>query len=173
MQDNLRDERLFGVLAHDRVLTDEEKANLKTVDLLVDLFNAGDIEGFVRETYHPDYRMLVLDGTEWNGRRKDGFNIFQGYEPFIAMESFIRDAKPTRRFHLNRAIAAGNVVTVQMSLTDAVDPDYELPWCSVYTFRDGKIIADHAYLNHHDWPGSDAGLDAVGDGYDEHRSALA
>jgi len=173
MHDNLRDERLSGALAHDRQLSEEEKANLKVVDLLVDLFNAGDIEGFVRRTYHPDYRMLVLDGTEWNGRRADGFNIFQGYEPFIAMETFIRDAKPTRRFQLNRAIAAGNVVVVQMSLIDAQDADYELPWCSVYTFQDGMIISDHAYLNHHDWPGSDAGLEAVGDGYDEHRPTAA
>lgn len=173
MADNLRDDRIHGELAQERVLTEEERANLATVDLLVDLFNAGDIEGFVRRTYHPDYRMLVLDGTEWNARRKDAFNVFQGYEPFIAMETFIRDARPTRRFQLNRAIPAGNIVVVQMSLTDAADPDYELPWCSVYTFRDGRIISDYAYLNHHDWPGSDAGLEAVGDGYDTHRPAGA
>src|SRR5690606_8458437 len=104
--------------------TDEEQSNLKVVDLLVELFNAGDIDAFVRQTYHPDYRMLVLDGTEWNAHREDRGNVFEGYEPFIAMEEFILKARPSRRFKLNRAIPAGNVVVVQMSLIDADDPDY-------------------------------------------------
>ena len=50
-------------------------------------------------------------------------------------------------------IPAGNVVTFQASLVDDARPGWELPWCSVYTFKDGLIIADSAYLNHRDWPG--------------------
>jgi predicted SnoaL-like aldol condensation-catalyzing enzyme len=149
----LSDPRLFNELSAPRTLAAEEQRNLATVDLLVELFNKGDIENFVRRTYHPDYRMQVLDGLAWSGRRPDGQNVFEGYDGFIAFEAYIYRICPGRRFHLNRAIAAGNVVTVQMSLIDVDHPDWELPWCSVYTFKDGLIIADSAYLNHTDWPG--------------------
>jgi hypothetical protein len=150
---HLNDPRLDGELSQDRALTEEEKTNVATVHRLVDYFNAGDIESFVRTTYHPDYRMVVFNGLTWNGHAEDAANVFADLDEFVAMEAMILKVVPRRRFEINRIIPAGNVVTFQASLVDDARPGYELPWCSVYTFKDGLIIADSAYLNHYEWPG--------------------
>jgi hypothetical protein len=150
---HLNDPRL-AELTRERELTEEERTNVATVHRLVDHFNNGDIEAFVRTTYHPDYRMVVLDGVTWNGHAEDDANVFANLDEFVAMEAMILRVVPRRRFEINRIIPAGNVVTFQASLVDDARPGYELPWCSVYTFRDGLIIADSAYLNHYEWPGN-------------------
>jgi SDR family mycofactocin-dependent oxidoreductase len=168
---NLNDPRL-AELAQERELTEEERTNVATVERLVKYFNEGDIENFVRTTYHPDYRMVVLDGVAWNGHAEDDANVFADIDEFIAMEAMIHDVVPRRRFEINRIIPAGNVVTFQASLVDDARPGGELPWCSVYTFKDGLIIADSAYLNHYEWPGTaEAMEESRPDQYERERDA--
>ena len=63
--------------------------------------------------------------------------------------------KPRNMAAFDRVIPAGNVLTVEASLVDEARPGSELSWCGVYTFDgEGRVVSDHSYLNHRDWPGT-------------------
>ena len=135
-------------------LTDEERRNVERFERWRDLFNGGDIERFVREAYAPAFRVVNLDGASWTGNSTHRQNILDDAERFIRAERFILAAAPGRRIRFNRLIPAGNVITLEASLVDEDRPGWELSWCGVYTFdEDGRIVSDHSYLNHADWPG--------------------
>lgn len=131
-----------------RTLSAEEEANLATVHRWVALYNGDDMREFVTSTYHPDMKVTLLDGTALNGLE---FSV-KARERLISAEEAILSECPGRRLEIERAIPAGNAVTVEAVLTDAARPDFRLAWCAVLTFADGRIISDHSYLNHHDWP---------------------
>jgi hypothetical protein len=137
-----------------RELTVEEQRNVARMERWRDLYNGDDMEAFVREAYAPDFRVMNYDGVAWTGNSNHRQNVLTRAETFIRTEEFIKRAAPGRRIRLNRLVPAGNVVTAECSLLDDNRPDWELAWCGVYTFDDeGRIVSDHTYLNHRDWPG--------------------
>jgi hypothetical protein len=146
-----------GLEQHDakrRELTAEERRNLERFEQWRELFNHGDLERFVREAYAPAFRVVNLDGSSWTGNSDHRQNILADAELFLRAERFILQVAPGRRIRFNRVIPAGNVITLEASLIDEDRPGWELSWCGVYTFDDdGRIVSDHSYLNHRDWPG--------------------
>ena len=131
-----------------------ERRNVARLERWRDLFNGDDMERFVREAYAPTFRVVNLDGSSWTGNSTHGENILGDAELFIRAETFIKRAAPGRRIRFNRVIPAGNVITLEASLLDDAQPGWELSWCGVYTFDpEGRIVSDHSYLNHDDWPG--------------------
>jgi ketosteroid isomerase-like protein len=63
-------------------------------------------------------------------------------------------AAPRRRTRIERAMASGDTVVVEALLFDPDQgEDWQLPWCAVLRFRDGKIVSDHTYLDPARWPG--------------------
>lgn len=120
-------------------MTAEEQRNLETVKRYEDLYNS-DIERFVRECYTPD--------CEVNG------GMIRGYEQFIQVEHNVLRAAPKRSMRVARTHVVGNVVVVEAVL---LDPDkgatWQLPFCAVLTFRDGKIATDWTYAEFTKWPG--------------------
>lgn len=142
-------------LTDDRTLTSEEQANVEAIRRFVDLYNGDDMKAFVTECYHPDAKVTVLDGVDYDGREAS----ISSHDTFIELESFIKADTPGRRIVVERTIAAGNTVTIEAVLADDNRPDFRLAWCGIYTFKDGLITSDHSYLNHRHWPGL---LKAVG-----------
>jgi ketosteroid isomerase-like protein len=121
-------------------MTAEEKQNIELVKRWEETYNSADAEHFVRECYTPD---CVLN---------DGF--LRGHEQFIKVEKAVLAAAPKRRIRTEHAHATGNVVVVEATLLDpAQGPDWKLPFCSVLTFRDGKIASDRTYAEFRKWPG--------------------
>jgi predicted SnoaL-like aldol condensation-catalyzing enzyme len=125
----------------------------------LDLYNGDDMHAFIYETYHPEQKTRMMSGTWGTGNSTHGLNRLDDRDAFVAAEKFIMDYLPTRQIRINRTIPAGNVVVIEASLIDTANPDYELAWCGVYTFKDGLIISDHSYINHAEWPGV---LEALG-----------
>ncbi len=151
---NLGDPDVEGRYADGRQLTVEEQRNLEALERWRDLFNGEDMDRFVREAYAPTFRVVNLDGVSWTGNSVHRENILDQVETFIQAERFIKRAAPGRRIRFNRVIPAGNVITLEASLLDDERPGWELSWCGVYTFDgDSRIVSDHSYLNHRDWPG--------------------
>ncbi len=152
--ENLGDPGLEELDAKRAAPTPEEQRNLAAFERWRDLFNAGDVETFVREAYAPAFRVVNLDGASWTGNSTHRENILADAGMFIRAERFILSKAPGRRIRFNRVIPAGNVITLEASLIDEDRPGWELSWCGVYTFDDeGRVVSDHTYLNHHDWPG--------------------
>ena len=136
-----------------RQLTDEERRNVARLERWRDLYNGEDMAAFVG-TYAPDFRVMNYDGSSWTGNSTHRQNVIDRAETFVRVEEFIKRVAPGRRMRFNRVIPAGNVVTIEVSLLDDDRPGWELAWCGIYTFDDeGRIVSDHTYLNHRDWPG--------------------
>jgi hypothetical protein len=150
-----------GPYADTRQYTAEEQRNLAAFDRWLELFNGDDPEAFVREAYAPEFTLVNLDGSSWTGNSTHGQNILRDAGLFVRAETFIKKQAPGRKIRFNRVIPAGNVITLEASLIDEARPGWELSWCGVYTFdNEGRVVSDHSYLNHRDWPGIG---DLVGD----------
>ena len=138
-------------------LTAEERINLSATHRWVELYNGDDMHEFVHETYHPEMNVTLFDGTVFNGTDVS----VNSQQMLIAAEEVIYAACPGRRLVIERAIPAGHTVTVESILIDVARPEFRLAWCAVLTFSEGKIISDHSYLNHREWP---ALLKSIGQG---------
>lgn len=140
--------------ADGRPATDEEQRNVAAMERFRELYNAGDMERFVRELYAPSFHVLNLDGSSWTAGRANRQNLVEDAETFLRAEEFITSKAPGRRMVYRRVIPSGNVVTLEASVVDESRPDWELSWCGIYTFdEEGRIVSDHSYINRHDWPG--------------------
>lgn len=136
-------------LTDQRELTAEEQANLATMRRWNELYDRDDMDAFVAETYHPDSNLTLFDGVTFDGSEVS----LDSHPPFVEVEKLIKSVAPGRRIVIERAIPAGNTVTIEALLVDDDKPDFRLAWCGIYTFRDGLIVSDHSYLNHREWPG--------------------
>jgi len=136
-------------LLDDRELTDEETRNIKQIELWKNLYNGTDMEAFVRDSYHPDVKCTIFDGTDLDGSSID----LADASIFIDTEKRIKKSCPGRKIEILRYIPAGNVMVLEALITDDARPDFRLAWCAILTFKDGKIVSDHSYLNHRHWPG--------------------
>lgn len=140
---------ILSDLLDDRELTDEEARNIKHIELWRKLYNGTDMEAFVRDSYHPDVKCTIFDGTDLDGSSID----LADADIFIDTEKRIKKSCPGRKIEILRYIPAGNVMVLEALITDEARPDFRLAWCAILTFKDGKIVSDHSYLNHRHWPG--------------------
>jgi hypothetical protein len=137
-----------------RSLTDEEQRNVAAMNRFRELYNGEDMERFVAEAYAESFHVLNLDGSSWTASRANRRNLLNDPDTFIRAEAFIKAKAPGRRMVYRRLVPSGNVVTLEASIVDESRPGWEVSWCGIYTFDDeGRIISDHSYLNHRDWPG--------------------
>ena len=108
-------------------------------------YNAGDVRAMIAECYALDCVMRVM-----------GAGSVSGHETFLAFEESVLRTAPRRRLRVDHVHAAGDEVLV--SEVVLLDPDrgadWELPFCTVTTFRDGKIVDDRNYLDFGRWPGA-------------------
>jgi ketosteroid isomerase-like protein len=119
-------------------MSDATAANVERVKVWAETFNH-DIERMVREVYAPDAR---LGG------------VVMGPEKFLRFERRVLDAAPKRTMRIERTHAVDDVVAVEAVLVDPDQgPDWNIPFCAVLTFRDGRIVSDQTYAEFSRWPG--------------------
>ena len=123
-------------------MTEREKRNLAAVDRWIDTYN-NDVDKMVDEVYAPDCVVCnMFAGYVLNGR-----------EELRALEHKISEQVPTRRMTLDKTLASGDSVAVEVS---AVFGDHHFPGIVVLTFNEaGQVIEDHTYAP------ADPNLDAV------------
>ena len=121
--------------------TDEQVRNLRTVIKWGEYYNS-DVSRMITECYTPDCTVDVK-----------GAIVYSGHAPYLTLEHGVNRLAPNRYGSAERIIALGNVVVVQGLLTDPDrGPDWNTPFCSVLTMRDGKIHRDETYLDLAQWP---------------------
>ncbi len=119
-------------------MSDQTATNLAAVQRWEQTFNL-DIEAMVREVYAPD---AVLGG------------VVMGPEKLLRFEKRVLAAAPRRAMRVERTHAAGDVVTVEGVLLDPDQgEDWNLPFCVVLTFAEGKVVRDDTYTEFSRWPG--------------------
>ena len=123
-------------------MTEEEERNLAAAERWAKLYNE-DVHRMVDECYAPQAEISVV-----------GRMAFGNGETFHRAEENVLTAAPRRRAHIERMIARGDAVVVEAVLRDPDrGEDWRTPWCAILTFREGKIVLDHTYLDHTEWPG--------------------
>jgi hypothetical protein len=119
-------------------MNDQIERNLALAEQWVEAFNT-DVEKLITELYAPD---CLFSG------------VALGHEKMVRFERRVLAAAPHRSIRLDKAHAAGDVVTVEGVL---LDPDkgaeWKLPFCAVLTWRDGKVVSDNTYAELSRWPG--------------------
>ncbi len=119
-------------------MTDQSTINLAAVRRWEQTFNH-DIEAMVREVYAPD---AILSG------------VVMGPEKLLRFERRVLAAAPKRAMRVERTHAAGDVVTVEGVLVDPDQgEDWNLAFCVVLTFAEGKVVRDDTYTEFSRWPG--------------------
>jgi ketosteroid isomerase-like protein len=119
-------------------MTDQTNRNLALVEQWAETFNT-DVEKMISDLYAPD---CLFSGMQL------------GPEKLLRFERRVLAAAPKRAIRIARTHAVGDVVAVEGVL---VDPDqgaeWELPFCAVLTWRDGKVVSDNTYADMSRWPG--------------------
>lgn len=121
----------------------ESERNVETVRRWEQLYNESH-EQLVDECYAADLeaRAMGLPG------------VIRGREQMRQGAGEVLRVAPRRRMRVDRIHPSGNVVVVEAVLLDPDrGPDWQSPFCSVLTFRDGKIVDDRTYLDVTRWPG--------------------
>lgn len=119
--------------------------NVAVAEKWARLFNAGDVEGMIRECYHPGAEMRVM-----------GVGAVDSAEDFLAFERAVIAAAPKRRITLEALYPCDNHVIVEALLFDpARGETWSLPWCTILTFVNGKISSDRNYLDFSKWPAAE------------------
>lgn len=125
--------------------TSVQDDNVAVVEKWASYFNAGDVEGMIRECYHPGAEMRVM-----------GVGAVDSADDFLAFERAVIDAAPKRRITLEALYPCDNHVIVEALLFNpGKGEDWSLPWCTILTFLDGKITSDRNYLDFSEWPAAD------------------
>ncbi len=122
----------------------EEDRNLEAVKRWAHLYNT-DVHRMVDESYSTKAEVHAM-----------GLLVIKDPDTFHGAEAAVLKAAPDRQARIERTIAKGNTVVVEAVLfgTDKnTEKTWETPWCAILTFKDGKIISDHTYLDQTKWPG--------------------
>lgn len=129
------------------MLSTAQERNRETLRRWERHYNTGDVAAMIRECYAPDCVMRVMGGASAHG-----------YEPFLEFENAVLRLAPRRRLRIDRVHPCGEDVLVVEAVL--LDPDrgseWEIPWCTVLTFREGVIVDDRNYLDFSRWPSSEA-----------------
>ena len=152
-QSQLNDPRLAGFWTRRDVLTDEEKVVVAQVEKWFEYY-AADPDRMTYELYSDDMRLVIYDGPNATANTQDGHNVLPTQKSLSDFEKRVKAKVPRRFFRRDRLIVSGNIATVQFALIDPDRPGWELPCCSLLTFRGDKIISEQAYLNIAAWPGA-------------------
>jgi ketosteroid isomerase-like protein len=120
-----------------------QETNLKAVEQWIDNYN-NDTDRMATESYAPDYVAQAM-----------GLATIEGVDNLKKLEDVVTAAAPDRVGKIVKAHSAGDTVIVEATLTytNSEGEKIETPWCAVLSFRDGKIISDHTYLDKTLWPG--------------------
>lgn len=119
-------------------MADATEPNVALAAQWADAFN-NDLERLITELYAPD--CLV-----------NGF-VF-GPDKLRRFEQRVLAAAPQRAVRVDRTHAVGDVVAVEGVLLDPDQgADWQLPFCAVLTWRDGKVVSDNTYADMSRWPG--------------------
>jgi ketosteroid isomerase-like protein len=114
--------------------------NLKAVGRWVELFNT-DVHQWIDECYADGFHIVCPGIIEITDRAV-----------FHEIEQLVFDAEPTRMGRLTAIIPVGDKVIIEGVLYGGTDEPWETHWCAILTFRDGKVISDHSYLDRTQWP---------------------
>ncbi|MFD0849356.1 nuclear transport factor 2 family protein [Sphingosinicella xenopeptidilytica] len=121
--------------------SDTHARNVAAVHRWAELYNT-DVARMISELYHPDATMGVMGSGE-----------ISDPEPFKEFEQAVLRAAPRRYIRIQATYPFENHVVVESLL---FDPDkganWSLPFCTILTFRDGKIATDRNYLDFSQWP---------------------
>lgn len=124
-----------------------EQDNRRTIESWLRHYNQGELHELITGCYAPSFVLRIMGGP-----------TITEYGDFLAFEKSVVALAPKRYLRLDRVHASGNDVLVLEAVL--LDPDrgpaWELPWCTVMTFRDGKIIEDRNYLDFGLWPAHQA-----------------
>lgn len=119
-------------------MNEQTERNLALAEQWAQAFNS-DVEKLITEFYAPD---CLFSGVEY------------GHERMLRFERRVIAAAPHRSIRVEKTHAVGDVVTVEAVL---LDPDqgaeWELPFCAVLTWREGKVVSDNTYADLSRWPG--------------------
>jgi hypothetical protein len=117
-------------------LTDVERANLEGLERYVSLFNGDVMDRFIREMFHPDFTLTIVDGTDFDGSEP---TMVGDQQTLIDVETLIKSAYPGRRIVVDRAIASGDTVVFEAALVDDGNAGFRLGWIAVLRWRDGRV----------------------------------
>lgn len=128
-----------------------EQDNRRTIDNWLRHYNEGRLHELIVECYAPSFVLRIMGGP-----------TITRYDDFLAFEKSVVALAPRRRLTLDHVHACGDrVLVLEAVLRDPDrDPEWQLPWCTVMTFDEGKIIEDRNYLDFGLWPAHQAFTDA-------------
>jgi ketosteroid isomerase-like protein len=113
-------------------VTPEEERNIALVQKWATTWNE-EVDRMVDECYAPDCVVEDMGGRQ----------VFRGREELRGIEHQMLAAAPTRKMVVNRTIASGDTVVVEVD-SIGLTPE-PVKACVVLTIRDGLIISDHSY----------------------------
>lgn len=124
--------------------TKAQRGMVKVIQHWHDTYN-GEVGKMISETYAKDADVEFTGGS------------ISSPEQFLKVESAIKGAVPGRYMRIDNIYFIGNDnAFVQAVILDHARPDFFSPWCTLLTFRNGKIVKDQTYLDPAKWPGIDA-----------------
>jgi hypothetical protein len=119
-------------------MTDQTETNVALAEQWAKYFNS-DVEKLISELYAPE---CLFSGVEY------------GHEKLLRFERRVLAAAPKREIRIDKTHAVADVVAVEGTL---LDPDkgatWNLPFCAVLTWRDGRVVSDNTYTDMSRWPG--------------------
>jgi ketosteroid isomerase-like protein len=124
-----------------------EKDNRRTIETWLQHYNAGRLHELIVDCYAPSFVLRIMGGP-----------TLTRYEEFLAFEQSVVAVAPRRRLVLDHVHACGDRVLVLEAVLFDPDrgPEWRLPWCTVMTFENGRIIEDRNYLDFGHWPAHQA-----------------
>lgn len=121
----------------------QEERNLEAVQRWMHLYNT-DVHRMVDESYAKDSAVYLMGVLTMKTPEQTHADDFHG------AEAAILKAAPDRQIRVERTLAKDDTVMVE-GLFFGTDKNagkkWEVPFCAVLTFRDGKIVLDHTYLD--------------------------
>ena len=119
-------------------MTSTTAANLALIPTWEETFNS-DIERMVSELYSPT---CVFSGAHMS------------HEKLLRFEKRVLAAAPNRKIRVDRTHGIDDVVVAEGLLLDADQGEgWNLPFCAVLSFAEGKIVSDNNYTDYSRWPG--------------------
>lgn len=123
-------------------LSTRAQANLAVAERYVELYNT-DPERFVRECYHPDYKVGAM-GLGW----------YDGIDKFVEIEKAVCAAAPQRRMRADCLHVTDTAVVVEAVIVDSSrGATWELPFVAALEIRGDKIAVDRTTAEFAKWPG--------------------
>ena len=131
----------------------EEALNLEAVERWEHLYNT-DLPRFIDEMYAKDSEVCAM-GVK---TMKTPEQVHA--EDFYALEAAILKTIPDRKTHVERTLAQGDTVVVEGVWSGTEEGSarmWNVPFCAILIFRDGKIVVDRTYMSETPLPALSSG----------------